>query len=258
MRYAIGIEYDGSPFRGWQAQDNGPSVQAAVAQAVSRVADHEVSVVAAGRTDTGVHAQCQVAHFDSHSDRSPRQWVLGCNTHLPESVAVLWAVPVSEDFHARFSAVERHYRYTILNRNVRPALMATLYAWHRRPLDETRMAEAAAVLVGSHDFSAFRSAGCQARHAVREVTRLDICREQDRVLIDISANAFLYHMVRNIAGLLIEVGNGERPTDDVAKVLASRDRSNAGVMAPPQGLCLVGIRYPRHFDLPQHHGRTRR
>lgn len=251
MRYAIGIEYDGSPFQGWQTQENGPTVQLALEGAIAKVADGPVSVTGAGRTDTGVHAECQVAHFDSPADRTPRQWVLGINSHLPPAISVRWATPVSDDFHARFSAVERSYRYSILNRWVRPALESDFLAWCRKPLDESLMAAAGRILLGEHDFSAFRGSGCQARHAVREVTAIGLRRDGDRVYINISANGFLYHMVRNIAGALMEVGCGEQPVEWMSLLLASRDRTQGGVTAPSSGLCFVGVRYPDSFGIPQ-------
>ncbi|NNE04803.1 MAG: tRNA pseudouridine(38-40) synthase TruA [Xanthomonadales bacterium] len=251
MRYAIGIEYNGSSFCGWQEQSNGPSVQAELERAIARVADQQVKVLGAGRTDTGVHAHCQVAHFDSGAARESRQWVLGVNTHLPESICLLWARKVSDDFHARFSAVERSYRYSILNRWVRPALDTTRLAWCRKPLDAEAMHGAAACLEGEHDFSAFRSSGCQARHAVREITRVKVSRQGDLVHIDISANGFLYHMVRNIVGTLLLVGNREKPGNWMRRVLESRDRKQAGVTASSDGLYFVGVRYPAEFGIPE-------
>jgi len=251
MRYAIGIEYDGSAFCGWQTQRDDPSVQSAVETALSRVADHPVRVVCAGRTDTGVHALGQVAHFDSEALRTRRQWVLGANTNLPTSVSVLWASEVVDDFHARFSAVERSYRYLVLNRPVRPAVRAGKVAWFRKPLDTGLMDQAAQALLGEHDFSAFRSAGCQARHAVREVKHVSVSRREDEVILDVSANGFLYHMVRNIAGSLLEVGCAERPAEWIADLLEGQDRTVAGVTAEPDGLYFMGVRYPAQFGLDQ-------
>ncbi|NND45879.1 MAG: tRNA pseudouridine(38-40) synthase TruA [Xanthomonadales bacterium] len=250
MRYAIGIEYDGSGFCGWQAQRDDPSVQESVEQAVSRVADTAVRLVCAGRTDTGVHALAQVAHFDSPAQRENRQWVLGVNRHLPASVCLLWARPVADDFHARFSAVERSYRYVILNRAVRPALRAGQVAWCHQALDTEAMDRAAQPLRGEHDFSAFRSAGCQATHAVREITRIGVSRDGENVFLDVSANGFLYHMVRNIAGSLLDVGRGERSVDWIAELLAGRDRTRAGATADAAGLYFAGVRYPERFGLP--------
>lgn len=250
MRYALGVEYDGSGFYGWQTQRQEPTVQASLEAALARVADHPVRVACAGRTDTGVHATCQVAHFDTDARRSPRSWVLGANSNLPDAVSVLWMQPVPDDFHARFSALARSYRYVILNRWIRPALEADRVSWQRRPLDHGAMNEAARALLGEHDFSAFRSSGCSANHPVREVQAVSVGRQADRVHLDITANGFLYHMVRNIAGSLMEVGLGERPVSWVGELLAGRDRTRAGVTAPPAGLYFTGVRYPEHFGLP--------
>jgi len=251
MRYALGIEYDGSGFSGWQRQDHAPSVQQCVEQAVSAVADHPVPITAAGRTDTGVHAYCQVAHFDSDSERSDRQWTLGINSNLPDAVRVLWVRAVDDSFHARFGAYSRSYRYRIMNRWVRPAIGVDHFSWCREPLDENRMHRAAQVLLGKHDFGAFRSAGCSAQHAIREVTSVGVQREGDVVNIDISANAFLYHMVRNIAGSLIAVGRGEESIEWFAEIFAGQDRKLAGVKAGSQGLYFVGVRYDGKYGLPE-------
>ncbi len=251
MRYALGVEYDGSRFFGWQTQRETPTVQATLEAAVGQVANHPVSVICAGRTDTGVHARCQVAHFDSEADRNERSWVLGINSNLPKSVAVLWVRPVPDDFHARFSALARSYRYEILNRGVRPAIEDRRVSWERRPLDEGAMHEAAQALVGEHDFSTFRSSGCKANHPVREIQSITVRRSGDRVLIEVTANAFLYHMVRNIAGTLLPVGRGDQGPEWVAELLAGRDRRKAGVTASPDGLYFQGVRFPRQFGLPE-------
>ncbi len=251
MRYALGLEYDGSAFCGWQRQLQTPTVQLSLESAIAKVADHTLTVHCAGRTDTGVHARCQVVHFDSPSKRSERQWVLGINAHLPAAVRVLWAREVDDSFHARFGAYSRSYRYTILNRRVCPAIGVSYFGWCRNPLDEIRMQTAAQLLHGEHDFSAFRSAGCSAQHAVREVTAIDVNRDDDMVMIDISANAFLYHMVRNIVGSLINVGRGDNSVQWFADVLESRDRKLAGVTAQPQGLCFMKVRYDRKYNLPE-------
>jgi len=250
MRYALGIEYDGSGFNGWQAQRDDPSVQSALELAVGAVADHPVAAVCAGRTDTGVHAVCQVAHFESDAARSERQWILGINSNLPAAICVRWACAVPDEFHARFSAFERSYRYVILNRWVRPALRAGKVSWCREPLDEERMAAAAGALLGEHDFSAFRSAGCKARHAVREVKRIGVSRRGDEVVLEIAANGFLYHMVRNIAGSLVAIGKGEKAEGWLAELLEGQDRTRAAATAPADGLYFVGARYPAHFGLP--------
>jgi tRNA pseudouridine38-40 synthase len=251
MRYALGVEYDGSEFLGWQSQRQSPTVQDTLEQAVSVVANHPVKVVCAGRTDTGVHARGQVVHFDSPSERDERSWLLGTNSNLPEAVSALWIRPVSDEFHARFSAYERSYRYTICNRWIRPALGRRELSWYRRELDAGRMHRAAQHLAGEHDFSAFRSAGCKARHAVREIKRIEIHREAQRIILDIAANGFLYHMVRNIVGSLLEVGTGDREEQWIRGLLEAGDRTQAGVTAPPNGLCFMAVRYPQHFGLPQ-------
>lgn len=250
MRFAMGLEYDGSAFLGWQIQKHGPSVQSCVEQAFSAVADHPVHVTCCGRTDTGVHAVCQVAHFDSAAPRAERSWILGANSHLPRGVAVLWLRPVPDDFHARFSAFSRTYRYRILNRWIRPALDATRCSWYRKPLDEHAMHRAAQYLLGEHDFSAFRAASCQARHAVREIQDLTVTRSGSEVIITVTANGFLYHMVRNIAGCLMAVGSGEKPEEWLQHLLGCRDRSRAAPTAAPEGLYFMGARYPLAYALP--------
>jgi len=254
MRYALGIEYDGAGFCGWQRQNHSPSVQSSVEKAIEVVANHPVTVVCAGRTDTGVHARGQVAHFDSPSERSERQWVLGINSNLPDAVRVLWVRAVDDSFHARFGAFSRSYQYSILNRWVRPAIGVSYYGWCREALDAQRMHEAAQILQGRHDFSAFRSTGCSAQHAIREVTAIKVSRNEDIVTIDISANAFLYHMVRNIVGSLIPVGTGEKSIQWFTDVFRGRDRAVAGVTAEPQGLCFMNVRYESRYGLPDSEG----
>ena len=250
MRLALGIEYDGTGFFGWQRLTHGPSIQAQVEAALSFVANHEIAVTCAGRTDAGVHARCQVIHFDSDATRDERAWTLGANTKLPVGVSVLWAKPMPDDFHARFSARARRYRYTILNRAIRPALDARHVAWERRSLDAEAMHAAAQALLGEHDFSAFRAISCQAAHARRCMLDIAVRREGERVHVDVEANAFLHHMVRNIVGTLLEVGVGERPIEWTAQVLASCDRAQAGATAPAQGLTFIGPRYPAEWALP--------
>ena len=250
MRLAIGLEYDGSAFFGWQLQRQQPTVQGCLEEAVARVADHEVRVHGCGRTDTGVHALCQVAHFDSSSERSMRSWVLGINSHLPSALTVLWLRPVDSDFHARFSAFSRSYRYRILNRWVRPALDATRVGWCRKPLDVARMHQAAQRLLGEHDFSAFRASACQARHAVREVHDISVTRQGQEVILDVTANGFLYHMVRNMAGSLMQIGLGEQDPAWIEFLLNSRDRTLAAATAEAAGLYFLGARYPERYELP--------
>ncbi|MCL5980867.1 MAG: tRNA pseudouridine(38-40) synthase TruA [Gammaproteobacteria bacterium] len=250
FRWALGIEYDGSGFCGWQRQVGQASVQAAVETALTRIAQQAVEVVVAGRTDTGVHALCQVAHFDTTVDRPDSAWVRGGSVYLPEAVSIRWARPVETAFHARFSATARRYRYIILNRRQRPALFRQHYAWVYRPLQVERMQAAARSLLGTHDFSAFRAAACQARQPVRELRLLQVSRRGEQVIIDAEADGFLHHMVRNLAGVLIAIGAGERPVSWAAEVLASRDRRLAGTTAPPGGLYFVAPRYPDAFALP--------
>lgn len=248
-RIVCAVEYDGAGFCGWQRQDHAPSVQACVEQALSKVADHPVKVVCAGRTDTGVHATWQIVHFESSAARDTRAWVLGGNANLPGGVRLLTAAEVSEDFHARFAALSRTYRYVILNRPVRSALWRNQVSWQHRPLDVEPMRRGAALLRGEHDFSSFRAVACQAKNPVRTVHRLDVTRSGEFVYLDICANAFLHHMVRNIAGVLMAVGAGQRPVDWVSEILALRDRTRGGVTAPASGLYLVGVEYPQSFGV---------
>lgn len=250
MRIALGIEYNGSHFKGWQTQIGVRTVQDCVEQALSKVANQPVNVVCAGRTDTGVHGSGQVVHMDVDVERSERSWVFGGNTHLPDDVAVLWARPVREDFHARFSARARHYRYIILNRPVRPAIESRRVTWFYRPLDAERMHQAGQHLLGEHDFSSFRAQGCQAKSPVRTLSRLSVFRDGPHVIIEVSANAFLQHMVRNIAGVLMAVGCGKAEPDWVAELLTARNRAVGGVTAPPHGLYLYRIDYPAVYGIP--------
>lgn len=249
MRIALKLEYDGTGFAGWQRQPGQRTVQQAVEEALARVADHPVQVTCAGRTDAGVHALGQVVHFDTTAARAPRAWLLGGNSHLPGDVALVDARGVDPDFHARFAAVRRAYRYTIVNRTTRPAVERNVAWWVHRPLDVERMRAAARLLLGEHDFSSFRAAECQALHAVRTLYRLDVERRGDRVLLTVEANAFLHHMVRNLAGTLVAVGSGAREPGWVGEVLAARDRTAAAVTAPPQGLCFAGVAYPARYGL---------
>jgi tRNA pseudouridine38-40 synthase len=250
-RYAFGIEYDGSAFMGWQSQPHeGRTVQAAVEEALSTVADHAVEVTCAGRTDAGVHALGQVIHFDTEAKRDLRGWLLGTNSNLPPDVSATWVQEMRPDFHARFKATARQYRYVIVNRETRPALMRAELTWTHRPLDVPRMAAAASHLRGKHDFSAFRSMDCQAKQPVRTLKRLDVRREGQRIIIDAMADGFLHHMVRNIAGVLMEVGQGKREPDWALQVLEGRDRSLGGVTAPANGLTLVAVEYPAEFAVP--------
>jgi tRNA pseudouridine38-40 synthase len=249
-RIAVGLEYDGAAYAGWQTQPGLPTVQQAAQRALSAVAAAPVDLVAAGRTDAGVHACGQVAHFDTQALRAGRSWVLGANSNLPRDVCVSWAVPVPEHFHARYCAEARTYRYLILNRAARSALSAQRATWIWRPLDAARMAQAAALLLGEHDFSAFRSSECQARSPIRRMQRLTVERRGDWIVIEATANAFLHHMMRNIVGLLIAVGDGHAPTDWALAVLAGRDRTRNAATAPAEGLYLWQVRYPAAFAVP--------
>ena len=250
MRIALGIEYDGTDFLGWQRLSHGPTVQAALESALSFVAGHDVTVTCAGRTDSGVHARCQVVHFDSFSTRSERSWMLGTNSRLPSTVGVHWVAPVAEDFHARYGAVGRRYRYSILNRTARPALDSRYLAWERRSLDAEAMQRASQALVGENDFSAFRTAACEARTPFRNMRSIRITRVEERIDIDIEANAFLHHMVRNIVGSLLPVGRGEKPESWIGELLAGRDRHKAGPTASAAGLCFISPIYPVASGLP--------
>ncbi|MCP5419224.1 MAG: tRNA pseudouridine(38-40) synthase TruA [Gammaproteobacteria bacterium] len=252
MRIALGLEYDGSQFRGWQIQEKGVrTVQCCLEQALSSIADHPIHTFCAGRTDAGVHAIGQVVHFDTSARRPAQAWIMGGNSNLPADIGVLWAQPVPETFHARFSAVARRYRYVILNRPYRPVLERHRAAWWYKPLSAHSMDKAAQDLLGEHDFSAFRGRHCQARTPVRTVHAIRVERHGDHVVLDIEANAFLHHMVRNITGVLLAIGGGERPIDWAGDVLAGCDRRLAGVMAPPEGLYLIEVRYADSFGLPQ-------
>jgi len=252
QRIALGVEYDGHGFCGWQLQKEGQrTVQGAVEEALSSVADKPVRVICAGRTDTGVHGAEQVVHFDTDVVRSNRSWVFGANSNLPKDVCILWATPISSEFHARFSARKRRYRYVIFNRHVRPTYLAHRTTWEYRPLDAACMQEAANYLVGEHDFDSYRAIGCQAKSPVRTVNYVNVSRHGEFVLIDIEANAFLHHMVRNIAGVLMDIGAGKEEPVWAKQILEEKDRTKGGVTAPPYGLYLTGVTYEDEFDLPQ-------
>lgn len=252
MRIALVLEYDGSQYHGWQAQTKLHTVQEVVEQALSRIADCAVSVVCAGRTDTGVHATNQVLHFDCDKERAMRSWVYGVNSFLPKDICVKWAKEVPETFHARYSATARRYRYVIFNGPVRPALLRSNITWQYRQLDHHLMHEAAQSLLGEHDFTSFRAIECQSNTPIRTVTQLQVSRSGDLLMIDITANAFLHHMVRNIAGVLIAVGSGKHSVSWVEDVLKARDRKLGAETAPPYGLYLVQVIYPKEFAVTQH------
>ncbi len=251
MRIALGIEYDGSRFLGWQTQASGGTVQDALEAALAAIAGAPVAVTCAGRTDRGVHARAQVVHFETAARRPESAWVRGVNALLPASAAVLWSRPVPDEFHARYSALSRTYRYVLLNRPARPALSARYAGWMHAPLDVDAMRTAAQLLLGEHDFSAFRSAECQAKSPVRTVTRLELERDGGRIDFVLSANAFLHHMVRNIVGALVHVGRGKRPARWVLDVLESRNRALAAPTFAPEGLYLERVEYAAAWGLPQ-------
>ena len=250
MRIALGVEYDGSRFCGWQTQPGGCAVQDAIERALGEIAGASVTVTCAGRTDAGVHALAQVVHFDAAAPRPPSAWVRGVNALLPHPCAVTWACEVAEDFHARYCALSRTYRYLLLNGPVRPAAAHGRMGWFHLPLDLDKMRAAARVLIGEHDFSAFRSAECQARSPVRTVKRLDIYQRGSHFVFEINANAFLHHMVRNIIGCLVYVGKGKHQSGWLAEVLAGRDRTRAAPTFDAAGLYLVDVEYESRWGLP--------
>ena len=247
---ALGVEYDGSRFRGWQWQTDQPSVQAVLEDALSEIAASPIRVAASGRTDAGVHATGQVVSFATNAERPDDAWVRGTNSLLPDGVAVRWVRPVGPDFHARFSATARRYMYIIQERPQPPAVGRTLVTWSRDRLDDGAMHRSAQLLVGEHDFSSFRGAGCQARTPHRCVHRIDVRRFETLVVLDVVANAFLQHMVRNIAGALLEVGKVARPPDWLGELLSIKDRRRAPRTAPAAGLYLVDVRYGDVFEPP--------
>lgn len=251
LRWAVGVEYRGTRYHGFQLQSATPhTVQQALETAIGSVADHPVRLHCAGRTDSGVHATAQVVHFDTASERPEHGWLLGCNTRLPDDISLQWLKPMPRQFHARFMARRRRYRYVIYNHTVPSALMRDLATWERQPLAAERMHQAAQYLVGQHDFSAFRAAECQAHSPVRTVTHCQVSRWGHLVVLDIGADAFLHHMVRNISGVLMAIGRGEAPIEWAQQVLASRNRQQAGVTARADGLYLVEVGYDPVFQVP--------
>ena len=249
MKFAVIIEYDGSPYNGWQRQSHVTTVQELVESAISAVADHETGVICAGRTDTGVHALQQVIHFETIAERSLRSWLLGINANLPPSIVAKQVIPVPDDFHARFSAQSRTYRYMIINQLVRSALLANRATWERLPLDETLMNQACEYLIGKHDFTSYRALGCQAKSPVREISRLQVTREGPLVTIEVTANGFLHHMVRNLAGVLMSIGKKENPPIWAQQVLDKKDRACGGVTAPAQGLYFLAVEYDSRYSI---------
>lgn len=253
MRFAMGVEYNGAAYHGFQQQAGLSTVAGCLDTAVSFVANHLTTVVCGGRTDAGVHALGQVVHFDTSASRPEHAWLMGINSQLPSDIVARWVKPVSEEFHARYKAKSRRYRYHIANTRIRPALFAATAAWYRWPLSVEHMHAAAQYLVGTHDFSAFRGQGCQAKSPLKTVEFCKVERHGDDIFFEIQADAFLYHMVRNIVGTLYQVGRQHQPVEWFKTVLESKNRTVAGVAAPPQGLCLIEISYPSVYNLPSTH-----
>lgn len=250
QRIALCVRYDGARYHGWQSQEGLQTVQGCLERALSYVADHPVAVTCAGRTDAGVHATGQVVHFDTYANRNDHAWVFGANSNLPSDISVGWAKHVWQDFHARYSALARRYRYIIYNHEIRPGILRSAVGWHYRLLNEQRMHEGGQYLLGEHDFSAFRGAGCESQTPIREIFDLEVTRYRRMVMIDVRANAFLLHMVRNIVGVLVAVGGGDKPAEWVKEILESRDRRHGAVTIQPNGLYLVEVKYPEECDLP--------
>jgi tRNA pseudouridine38-40 synthase len=251
MRIALGVEYCGTLFHGWQSQAGGGTVQDALEKALARIAGQPVPTLCAGRTDAGVHATQQVVHFDAPAERPLTAWVRGVNTHLPDGVAVRWAQPVSDDFHARFSAHGRRYRYLLLNRPQRPGLWQGRVGWFHGALDLEKMQNAAVNLLGEHDFSAFRAAGCQAKSPVKLMTQATVHQYGAMLVFDFGASAFLHHMVRNLVGTLVHIGKGAQPVEWVGELLQMKDRKLAAPTFSPDGLYFRGPVYEPHWGLPE-------
>jgi len=249
-RIALGVEYDGTQFAGWQIQKEQRTVQGCLTKAISRVANQPIKTVAAGRTDSGVHALQQVVHFDTDAIREPHNWILGLNTNLPSDMNVVWAKTVDETFSARFSAVKRAYRYIILNRVSRSSLNASRMWWYFQKLDIERMQAAADCLVGHYDFSAFRAKDCQAKSPFKTMESITVSKQGDCIAIDVIGQSFLHHMVRNIVGVLVPIGEGKRPVSWASEVLEGADRARGGITSPPEGLYFVKVDYPAHYGLP--------
>ena len=250
-RYAAIVQYQGAQYCGFQRQKHSPSVQQELESALSYVAANRVAISCAGRTDTGVHASHQVVHFDSTAQRTGYSWVQGCNSQLPDDIALIWAGQVTKDFHARFSAQSRTYRYVIDNSPSRPALLAETITWVKHQLDVVAMQRACQYLLGEQDFSAFRAAGCQSNSSFRNVQKAEIFQDGQLIVFEITANAFLLHMVRNIMGSLLEVGLGRQQPDWIKQLLAAADRCQSAATAVANGLFLVDVEYPHYFGLPQ-------
>lgn len=255
-RIALGVEYVGTNYSGWQSQINQPdvpSVQGELERAISLVAAHPVKTICAGRTDAGVHACGQVVHCDVDVIRDPYAWVHGCNRYLPRDIRVLWMCEVPEDFSARRSATQRHYKYVLYNNPIRPSLLHDYVGWYYYPIKVERMLQASNYWIGKHDFSSFRGAGCQSKTPVREVKMITMESRGEMIIIDIIADAFLYHMVRNMVGVLLQIGSGKQPVEWARQVLEAKCRTKAGITAPPQGLYLNAVSYPEQLGIPREH-----
>jgi len=250
MRIALGVEYGGENYCGWQLQKHSPSVQENLEKTLSQIAAQPIKVFCAGRTDTGVHATNQVIHFDMQGTRPQTAWLRGANNNLPKDISITWAQVVDESFHARFSAINRSYRYIIQNKESPTAILASKVTWHRKSLDLDSMHHASALLLGEQDFSSFQASSCQANTSIRTIKYTNVWRFNDLIFIDIKANAFLHHMVRNIVGCLLRVGEGRERPDFVKNIIAKRDRTKAPDTASPCGLYLVNVEYPGEFNLP--------
>jgi tRNA pseudouridine38-40 synthase len=251
QRWSLGVEYLGAAYCGWQRQLLQPSLQAHVESALTSIAATPINITAAGRTDTGVHASLQVVHFDASVDRDAMSWVRGGNQHLPPDISIRWAKPVSNEFHARFSALSRRYVYLLAAQPYRPGLHATRVGWTHWPQDVARIHAALPAIVGTHDFGAFRAAECQAKSPVKTIYAASATASNGMIRFDFHANAFLHHMIRNIVGALVYVGNSRQPIDWLATLLQGRDRTKAAPTFSPNGLYLAGIEYDRKFDLPE-------
>jgi tRNA pseudouridine38-40 synthase len=250
MRIALGVEYDGAPYCGWQSQTGGCGVQDFVEKAIAQIAEHEIRIHAAGRTDTGVHAMMQVVHFDTEIVRPDTAWVRGVNAFLPDSIRVLWAKTVDDEFHARFSATQRSYQYLLMNSATAPAIKAQQAGWYHLPLDISAMHAGIAYLQGEHDFSAFRASECQAKSPVKNLQVASIKAHGEFIIFNFSANAFLQHQVRNMVGALIYVGNGKNSPELIKTLLEQKDRTLSPPTFSPNGLYLAGVHYDAKFDLP--------
>lgn len=251
-RIAMGIEYKGANYRGFQRQqDNIPSIQEELEKAISKVANQPISIYVAGRTDAGVHASGQVIHFDTTANRSMHAWVMGSTANLPKDISVTWAKQVLPEFHARYKAFARRYRYVIYNDPIRPAHLADEVTWYSYPLDIDRMQQAANYFLGTHDFTSFRASQCQAKSPIKTISHFKIIRFGKLIILDVRADAFLHHMIRNFAGLLMAVGSGESPIGWAKEALEAKDRTKAGVTAVPYGLYLVNVEYPEQYDIPK-------